>query len=56
MADTATSSDVRPAKVVVYCGVCSLPPEVGTTLSSQSTTHSLAYPTKNHPLTTLPPK
>jgi hypothetical protein len=32
MADTATASDVRPPKSVVYCGVCSLPPEVGTTL------------------------
>jgi hypothetical protein len=33
MADVAESSapaDVRPANVVVYCGVCSLPPEVGT--------------------------
>jgi len=27
MADTATASDVRPPKSVVYCGVCSLPPE-----------------------------
>lgn len=31
MADTATASDSRPPKSVVYCGVCTLPPEVGTT-------------------------
>ena len=30
MATTAPPpSDLRPAKSVVYCGVCSLPPEVG---------------------------
>jgi len=31
MAETANASDARPPKSVVYCGVCSLPPEVGTT-------------------------
>ncbi|KAK5131918.1 hypothetical protein LTR08_000506 [Meristemomyces frigidus] len=35
MTDVATQppSDARPPKQVVYCGVCSLPPEVGTTRS-----------------------
>ncbi|KAK0247237.1 Translation machinery-associated protein 22 [Friedmanniomyces endolithicus] len=27
MADTATATDARPPKHVVYCGVCTLPPE-----------------------------
>ncbi|KAK1069316.1 Translation machinery-associated protein 22 [Friedmanniomyces endolithicus] len=27
MADTATATDARPQKHVVYCGVCTLPPE-----------------------------
>lgn len=31
MAETANASDVRPPKSVIYCGICSLPPEVGTT-------------------------
>ncbi len=31
MAETeAAPADIRPAKTVVYCGVCTLPPEVGT--------------------------
>jgi len=37
MADTATATDARPPKQVVYCDVCTLPPEVGTTSNNSPT-------------------
>ncbi|KAI5371113.1 Putative SUI1 domain, DENR family, SUI1 domain superfamily protein [Septoria linicola] len=48
MADTASATDLQPPRKVIYCGVCTLPPEYcefGGTTKKCSEWLSTAYPT-----------